>query len=205
MKQLKEFCAAVISPSYDAAILGCTLHQLDGNGLASWWTARGLARLSWISHLNSSESDLIVDPSPEWGGALTEALEQYGAGEVHSFNQIPVDLSSLPAFSRIVLEACRKIAPGKVTTYGQLAEQVNAPNAARGVGQAMARNPIPLVIPCHRVVGASGGLTGYSGLGGLETKRRLLRWEQAAASGHRGRLEDFSEYPFERLSSVAVN
>lgn len=89
-----------------------------------------------------------------------------------------VDWTSLPAFQRRVLEACAQIPRGSVQSYGDLARVIGAPRAARAVGTALARNPIPLLIPCHRVVRA-GGETGGYGLGGTATKERLLRAEGA--------------------------
>jgi methylated-DNA-[protein]-cysteine S-methyltransferase len=78
-----------------------------------------------------------------------------------------------------VLQTARRIPMGSVWTYGQVARTIGQPKASRAVGQALGRNPIPIVIPCHRVVAADGGLGGYSGGGGLESKRLLLRLEGA--------------------------
>ncbi len=87
---------------------------------------------------------------------------------------IPVDLSACTPFQRRVYEATRRIPFGKVATYGQIAKAIGQPNAQRAVGQALGKNPIGVVIPCHRVVGfdSLGGFTG-----GLEHKKRLLRFE----------------------------
>jgi methylated-DNA-[protein]-cysteine S-methyltransferase len=90
---------------------------------------------------------------------------------------VPLDLSGLSPFHRRVLQATRRIPYGRTATYRDLARRVGRPRAARAVGQAMARNPVPLVIPCHRVVAAGGGLGGFSG--GLDLKRRLLALEDA--------------------------
>ena len=87
---------------------------------------------------------------------------------------VPVDLVSVAAFTRRVLEAARAIPPGTTITYGELARRAGSPRAYRAAGQVMARNPIPLVIPCHRVV-AAGGPGGYAG--GLAMKARLLALE----------------------------
>jgi len=90
---------------------------------------------------------------------------------------VPLDLSGLSPFHRRVLQAARRIPYGRTATYSDLARRVGRPLAARAVGQAMARNPVPLVIPCHRVVASGGGLGGYGG--GLDLKRRLLALEGA--------------------------
>lgn len=91
----------------------------------------------------------------------------------------PVDLSRVPAFERAVLQALRRIPPGQVRSYGEIARALGKPTAARAVGTACARNPLPLLIPCHRVVRSDGGLGGYSLKGGVALKRQLLEAEGA--------------------------
>jgi methylated-DNA-[protein]-cysteine S-methyltransferase len=88
---------------------------------------------------------------------------------------VPLDLAGLPPFHAKVLAAARRIPYGRTATYGELATRTGSPRAARAVGQAMAHNPVPLVIPCHRVLAAGGRLGGYGG--GLDLKRRLLDLE----------------------------
>lgn len=90
-----------------------------------------------------------------------------------------VDLTRVPPFERAVLQALRRIPPGQVRTYGEIARSLGKPNAARAVGTACARNPLPLIIPCHRVVRTDGGLGGYSMRGGVALKRQLLEMEGA--------------------------
>ena len=113
---------------------------------------------------------------PPLTGDWALALAGYMAG-VPIPLELPVDLSDLPPFTRRVLEACRRIPFGATVTYVMLAAEVGAPRAARAVGQAMARNPVPVVIPCHRVLGADGSLTGFTA--GLAWKRNLLQHEAA--------------------------
>lgn len=91
---------------------------------------------------------------------------------------VPVDLSGEPPFHRRVLARLRKVPPGETVTYGDLAAEVGRPGGARAVGNAVASNPVPLVVPCHRVV-AADGLGGYGAGKGVETKRRLLKIEGA--------------------------
>lgn len=110
---------------------------------------------------------------------LLSRLRDHVRGRPETFEDVPVDLSGLPAFSRRVLEALREVPPGETTTYGELAERIASPGAARAVGGAVASNPAAVVVPCHRVVRADGSLGGYSGGRGPETKRRLLRAEGA--------------------------
>ncbi len=120
------------------------------------------------------------EPAP--GSLLDRVLQTvaayYRSGDPGAFAELaafPLDLTAVPAFSRRVLEAARRIPPGQVRTYGQLAREVGRPGAARAVGQAMARNPVCPLVPCHRVVGADGSLTGFGG--GLALKRRMLALE----------------------------
>ncbi len=103
-------------------------------------------------------------------------LDEYFEGERHEFD-LPVDLSPLPGFQRAVLDELVRIPYGHVDTYGGLAQRIGKPQAARAVGGALNRNPIPIVVPCHRIVGAGGRLTGYAG--GLERKQALLGLEGA--------------------------
>ena len=112
--------------------------------------------------------------------ARREILE-YLRGRRRAFT-VPLDLATVPPFSRRILLAARRIPYGATVTYGHLARHALSPRAARAVGQAMARNPVPLLVPCHRVV-ASGGLGGFSG--GLVLKRRLLALEGARRSRSR--------------------
>ena len=99
---------------------------------------------------------------------------EYLAGRRQKFS-LPLDLEAIPPFQKKVLRLALRIPYGRTVTYGQLAARAGRPRAARAVGRAMARNPLPLVIPCHRVVATGGGLGGYSG--GLNLKRRLLALE----------------------------
>jgi methylated-DNA-[protein]-cysteine S-methyltransferase len=105
-------------------------------------------------------------------------LGEYFAGRRLQFH-LPVDLSALTPFQRGVLEAACRIPAGEVWTYHRLAQELGRPSCSRPVGQALARNPIPIVIPCHRVIASDGGLGGYSGGSGLNAKRWLLQREGA--------------------------
>lgn len=102
-------------------------------------------------------------------------IDAYFHGELDAIDQIPVDLSALPPFRREVLEALRRVPARAFTSYGKLAAEAGRPGAARAVGQAVATNPIPIVVPCHRVLASDGTLGGYSG--GLDRKRWLMTHE----------------------------
>lgn len=105
---------------------------------------------------------------------IARELERYFRGEPVNFADVEVDLSDSTDFERDVYEVTRAIPFGKVATYGQIAKAIGKPNAQRAVGQALGKNPVSIVIPCHRVV-ASNGLGGFTG--GLHWKRKLLRHE----------------------------
>ncbi|GEB47774.1 MULTISPECIES: methylated-DNA--[protein]-cysteine S-methyltransferase [Streptomyces] len=121
-------------------------------------------------------------PAPAGAAPFREAAEQlaaYFAGELREFD-LPLALEGT-AFQRTVWRELCRVPYGSTVTYGQLAERIRSPGSARAVGLANGRNPVGIVVPCHRVVGASGSLTGYGG--GLERKRRLLGLEGAGAAG----------------------
>ncbi|HJU16648.1 MAG TPA: methylated-DNA--[protein]-cysteine S-methyltransferase [Stellaceae bacterium] len=118
-------------------------------------------------------------------GALTPevveavaAVKRYFEGEKTDFSDFALDLNDQDAFSRQIYAAARQVGWGCTTTYGALAKELGAgPEAARDVGQAMARNPVPLIIPCHRVLAAGGKIGGFSAPGGSAAKRRMLELE----------------------------
>jgi methylated-DNA-[protein]-cysteine S-methyltransferase len=107
---------------------------------------------------------------------ITELLD----GRPDDLRDVDIDVAGASEFARQVWDATRDVAPGCTTTYGELARQIGSPHAAREVGQALGRNPIPIIVPCHRVVGAGGRLVGFSAPGGVTTKLRILGIEQAA-------------------------
>lgn len=125
----------------------------------------------------------LVELDPRWEhrpaafADACEQLQQYFAGERQEFD-LELDLHGSP-FELRVWQALREIPYGETRSYGQVAARVCEPAAARAVGVANARNPIALVVPCHRVIGANGSLTGYGG--GLERKRTLLELEAGVA------------------------
>ncbi len=137
------------------------------------WSARGLRLLRFTG---PERPELEEAPAPQWVRAVAEALTRHLAGMPGDLQETPLDLEGLPPFTRRVLEALRATRPGEVLTYGQLARLAGSPGASRAVGQVMARNPLPILIPCHRVVAADGP-GGFSLFGSLETKERLMALE----------------------------
>src|SRR6266446_3649088 len=104
-------------------------------------------------------------------------------GEASDLAGVALDMDQVPEFHRRVYDAARTISPGETLSYGDIARQVGVPGAARAVGQALGRNPFPIVVPCHRVIAAGGRIGGFSAQGGIATKRRMLAIESAWIDG----------------------
>ena len=117
-----------------------------------------------------------VISDPQKTTAVLQQIREYLLGERQEF-EIPIDWSGLTPYQERALRATYEIPYGEVTTYGEIAKQLGNPKGAIAVGRAEATNPMPLVIPCHRVLGADGGLHGYGAGKGIETKAWLLELE----------------------------
>ncbi len=143
---------------------------------------RGLCRISFdpdpeheLEALSRSFGARVLR-SPQPLDPVKRQLDEYFEGRRDTF-ELSTDIERLTPFNRRVLEALARVPYGTLTTYGTLAGEAGRPRAARAVGMVMNRNPIPIVLPCHRVVGSTGSLVGYAG--GLDRKERLLRLEGA--------------------------
>jgi methylated-DNA-[protein]-cysteine S-methyltransferase len=112
-----------------------------------------------------------------------EGIRAVLEGQRRDLRDIPLDERGIDPFRRRVYAATRDVQPGALVTYGQIARAIGEPDAARDVGAALARNPTPVIVPCHRVVAANGALHGFSAPGGIETKRRMLQLEGAPGFG----------------------
>jgi methylated-DNA-[protein]-cysteine S-methyltransferase len=130
------------------------------------------AELEWLAR--SYGARVLRSPQPL--DRTRRELDEYFEGKRRQFG-VAVDLSALPSFQQLVLEELRRVPYGATNTYGALAARIGRPRAARAVGGALNRNPVPIVVPCHRIVGSSGKLVGYAG--GLERKEQLLALEGA--------------------------
>jgi len=125
------------------------------------------------------EGTMRRDPEPDWiynekpFAAARQQLTEYFAGERRTFD-LPLKLNGTE-FQMSVLQALQQIPYGETTSYADIAERIGRPKAVRAVGAANGRNPIPIIVPCHRVIGSHGDLTGFGG--GLDTKEALLRLE----------------------------
>ena len=137
-------------------------------------TARGLAGI-WFDNQQHHPSawHSPQQPSDDLLLRTRQQLARYFDGEAGAFD-VPLDLHGTP-FQRSVWQALLRIGHGHTSSYGEIAAQVGTPNASRAVGAAVGRNPVAIVVPCHRVLGAGGALTGYAG--GLERKVALLDLE----------------------------
>lgn len=135
----------------------------------------GVSQADFLSELDPLAR---TEQNPSTLTPIAEQLQAYFAGARASFD-LPLDLGRLTLFQRSVLQVARRIPAGTVWTYRQVARAIGKPRASRAVGQALGRNPVPIVIPCHRVVASDGSLGGYSGGGGLGSKRLLLHLEGA--------------------------
>ena len=158
------------------------MQQTPFGWLALLASEEGLRRISLQPEPDDALAGLgdAADTAVEDAGAFAETLaafEEYFAGDVAALDRIEIDLSRVSPFFGAAWEACKSIPPGETRSYQWLAEAAGNPKASRAAGQAMAKNPLPLVIPCHRVVGSGGGLHGY-GAGGIGVKARLLELER---------------------------
>jgi len=147
--------------------IGALLAVADGDALA---------RIDFAGSWSPSGIDAAWRRGARVLAALEQQLREYFAGGRRDFD-LPLAPRGTP-FQREVWSALRGIAYGTTTSYAAIAARIGAPKAVRAVGAANGRNPIPIVIPCHRVIGANGSLTGFGG--GLPLKRRLLELEQRA-------------------------
>lgn len=154
------------------------------------WSGRGIAGLQLPEATAAAtrarvrrrfDAEEAVPPA-----GVTRALERVQAllaGEAIDLADIPLDLEAAPEFHRKVYEVARTIPPGRTMTYGEIARRLGVPHESREVGQALGKNPIAIIVPCHRVLGADGKMGGFSANGGVSTKRRMLEIERAPAVG----------------------
>lgn len=151
------------------------------------WTDRGLARVA-LPGRDRVGTELWISRDPAEPGFpdgviadLPERIKRYAQGAHEDFTDVPLDLGDIPDFNRQAYAELLKIGYGETTTYGAIARTLGDVAMSRAVGQAMGANPIPLVIPCHRVLGADGKTGGFSSPGGVTAKMRMLALEHAAS------------------------
>lgn len=151
------------------------------------WTDKGVVRFQLPTKSDEAAERLMRRrlspdavasvPTPEIDRIISD-VRRYFEGSAIDFGQIALDLGRQDEFFQQIYENVRRLAWGETTTYGRMARQLGAgPEAARTVGEAMAKNPVPLIIPCHRVLAAGGKIGGFSAPGGAASKARMLELE----------------------------
>lgn len=140
-----------------------------------------IAELQW-----QSGAELAPPPWPPFVTQAVSAMQSLLSGEPADLQEVPLDWAGIGQFERKVYEATRRIPPGQTWTYDELAQAMGQPGAARAVDVALARNPWPLVVPCHRVVAGGGRMGGHSAAGGVGTKMKMLAIEAAMAQARAG-------------------
>jgi methylated-DNA-[protein]-cysteine S-methyltransferase len=151
------------------------------------WTDAGLARVA-LPGRDRAGTELWISRDPAEPGfpdgvvaALPDRIRRYAEGGREVFGDVALDLAGVPEFHRLAYDELLKVGYGETTTYGAIARQLGDVALSRAVGQAMGQNPVPLVIPCHRVLGADGRTGGFSSPGGVTAKMRMLALEHAAS------------------------
>lgn len=158
------------------------------------WSATGVVRfqlpeadeeatLTRVTRPHAGKTVLESGPTDDLIAKAIIRIRAHLAGDLDNLRWIPLDTSAIPDFHRKVYAVTRAIDPGHTLSYGDIANRVGAPNGSQAVGQAMGRNPIPLIIPCHRVLAADHALHGFSANGGINTKERLLEIERTPGFG----------------------
>ena len=165
--------AAVVVDVLDGAVL--PLHVAAGDG----------GSVDAAGPLDTSSTGGTDGRVPAWVARLVAEVRAALHGDGVDLAWVPVDLDGLTGTARDVYEHVRTIARGDTASYGEVASAIGRPGGAQAVGAAMGANPVPLLVPCHRVVGADGRMVGFSGPGGVATKRRLLELEGAAVVAQR--------------------
>jgi methylated-DNA-[protein]-cysteine S-methyltransferase len=149
------------------------------------WSEKGLIRLCLPERSREAiERRLLRHPGvststdqPQWVVELIASIKAYAAGEDVDFSGVPVDLDGVDDFRLAIYDAARKLRFGETTTYGELARRAGHAGLPRETGAALGANPVPLVIPCHRILAAGGKIGGFSAPGGSATKEKMLAME----------------------------
>ena len=169
------------------------------SGIATFETCLGTCALAWrpaglaavrlpgprgataLDSLRRRFPELEAISPPEWVGEAIASLVAHLAGGRIDLTAVPLDYGGIAPFEASVYREARRIPAGQTVSYGELAARLGDPGLARAVGQALGRNPWPIVVPCHRITAAGGGTGGFSAPGGAETKLKLLELEGALA------------------------
>ncbi|MBX3231112.1 MAG: methylated-DNA--[protein]-cysteine S-methyltransferase [Labilithrix sp.] len=188
--------------TFDTAIGTCALAWSDA-GVTWLQLPEATAELT-VERLRkkAQESGEKTKPPKSVAKAIA-AVQRHLAGEPQTFEDVPLDLGALPPFNATVYRALQTVPPGKTVTYGELAGLVGAPSAARAVGRAMATNPFPILVACHRVFASGGKPGGFSAYGGLVTKEKILALEGWSDPKSARLLFDAPALPFDAKAALA--
>ena len=163
------------------------------------WSTRGIhflnlpevdeqaTRARLLKHAQGAVEGPLDEAARGWVLRIDRMLA-HATTELDNLHDLPLVLDGVTPFNKRAYDVARRLLPGETRTYGEIAQDLGSPGAARAVGQAMGRNPVPIVVPCHRVLAAGGRLGGFSGAGGAFTKRLLLALERRDRDRDRGPL-----------------
>lgn len=164
--------------------LAYTLFDTAIGRCAIAWTERGIARIQFpeasddkaVQRLARGD-ELAHEKPPAPIARAIARIARHLDGDAQDFRDLPLDFGDVPSFHERVYRAALEIPSGCTVSYGEIARRIGVPGAARAVGQALGKNPFPIVVPCHRVLAAKGKAGGFSAPGGLSTKRMILAVE----------------------------
>jgi methylated-DNA-[protein]-cysteine S-methyltransferase len=168
-------------------ISGHTVFETPIGACGIGWTALGVRAVQLpegtpsrtAGRLRRYHPDLPAATPPDEITRVIGDIQALLDGAPTDLSHVVADLTGVPEFDQRVYTAARAVPPGELVTYGELADRLGEPGAARAVGRALGRNPVPIVVPCHRVVAAGGRTGGFSATGGVSTKMRMLAIEGA--------------------------
>jgi methylated-DNA-[protein]-cysteine S-methyltransferase len=157
--------------------------QIASMPATSFETSFGRCAIAWegdvITGFSLPPTRWQSERPPPWVSGIISRVQRYLTGEMQDFADLPYSWAMVSDFQRKVYRAALSVKPGQTASYGQLAAASDHPSMSREVGRALGQNPWPLLIPCHRFIGADGRMTGFSSPGGIKTKLRLLTLEGA--------------------------
>jgi methylated-DNA-[protein]-cysteine S-methyltransferase len=164
--------------------LSYTFFETSMGRSAIAWSEQGIARIQFPEATDANAAPRLAadaelsreDPPPKIERAIAR-ITRHLAGDLQDLRDLPLDFEGVPSFHQRVYRGALAIAAGCTVSYGELAANIGAPGAARAVGQALGKNPCPIVVPCHRVLAAGGKAGGFSAPGGIGSKRRILAIE----------------------------
>ena len=160
---------------------GATVFDTALGPITLAWSEHGITRLR-LPPAGAAASDQDRDDLPDEALDAIRRIRALLEGGSDDLLSLSIDLAGVSPFDGDVYRLCREVGPGRTTTYGDLARRFDDVSLPRRIGQSLARNPVPLIVPCHRVLAAQGGAGGFSAPGSLKTKLRLLAIERACAS-----------------------